>query len=165
MPVRNYYISAETEKFFDKEVNRIIKEKSKKYGVDEKIVKGIIKAESGGVIFSVRNDTRALKKQKWATKAVDHLGLWENKYRFFSGGLMHPLYLNAISMGYNVNFYSFLNPEINIEIGIKILKNYIKKYHGNIEDAVSAYNIGSAKKKDGKYINQDYVDKVMKNVK
>lgn len=161
MPVRNYYISADTEKFFDNEVSVIVKINSLKYGIDEKIIRGIIHAESGGVIFSVRNDTRALSKQAWAVNAIKKLGLEKNKYKFFSGGLMHPLYLNAVSFGFRGSFYEFLNPEVNIEIGCKILKGYIKKYKGNIKDAIASYNIGSAKIRNGKYINQDYVDKVI----
>ena len=161
MPVRNYYISAETEKFFDKEIDRIIEEKAKKYDVRPTLIRGIINAESGNVIFSVRNDTKALSRQKWAVQSAERLGIDKDKYKFFSGGLMHPLYLNAVNFGFKGSFYEFLNPEVNIEIGVKILKGYLRKYKGDVEDAVSAYNMGSAKKKNGKYVNQDYVDKVM----
>ena len=51
----------------------------------------------------------------------------------------------------------------NIEYGAKYLSKQYRRY-GNWQDAVAAYNAGSAIVKNGKYINQSYVNYVFANV-
>lgn len=51
----------------------------------------------------------------------------------------------------------------NIEYGAKYLSKQYRRYN-NWYDAVAAYNAGTAIRKDGKYINQKYVDFVFSNI-
>ena len=53
-------------------------------------------------------------------------------------------------------------PEINIKYGTKYLHELSKKYN-NIRDIIASYNAGKPRYKlDGTYINQKYVDKVLR---
>lgn len=45
-------------------------------------------------------------------------------------------------------------PKVNIRYGTKILKYYITKYNNNLIDGVMAYNTGSAKKVNYKYVRK-----------
>lgn len=77
----------------------------------------------------------------------------------WSRGLMQVQEPTAAQMGYrNVNLH---DPETGLEVGIKYLAWQLRRYRGNLKDAVAAYNAGTARKRDnGTYTNQGYVDKV-----
>ena len=70
----------------------------------------------------------------------------------------------ARELGFDGRFLSELtNPDIGIKYGAMHLKNQYNRYN-DWTDAIAAYNAGSARKKDnGDYVNQIYVDKVLKN--
>lgn len=63
----------------------------------------------------------------------------------------------------NLTITELINPTTNIEAGTKYLAQQLKRYNGNMMDAIAAYNAGSARKKDGVYVNNDYVQKVYGN--
>lgn len=52
-------------------------------------------------------------------------------------------------------------PQVNILVAAKYLKKQLKRYDGNIEHAIAAYNYGSVKIVKGEYINNNYVDNVL----
>jgi soluble lytic murein transglycosylase-like protein len=74
-------------------------------------------------------------------------------------GLMQVLPSTAQDLGVSDSSLLF-DPIINIKTGVSYLKYQLDRY-GNITDAVAAYNAGSARKYNGVYVNQSYVDKVM----
>lgn len=80
-----------------------------------------------------------------------------------SWGLMQIMGATAREHGFRGVFLSSLcQPTIGLEYGCKHLSNLVKRYKGNLLDAVSAYNQGTARRDDsGKYRNQRYVDKVV----
>lgn len=54
------------------------------------------------------------------------------------------------------------DPALGILVGVKYLNSKLRAYPGNVPSAVAAYNAGSARKtKDGRYVNQAYVDAVL----
>ena len=54
--------------------------------------------------------------------------------------------------------------KLNLKYGARHLKRFLAQYPAGINDAISAYNQGSAKKDDnGRYKNQAYVDAVLAN--
>ncbi len=78
-----------------------------------------------------------------------------------SAGLMQLLLGTAQSMNPNVTEDDLYDPDVNISLGTIYLRRQLDRYSGNIKDAISAYNAGSAYVyDDGSYSNESYVDNV-----
>ena len=90
----------------------IIARASQKYGVEVGLIKAVIKAESG-----------------FDPQAVSHAG---------ARGLMQLMPATARSLGVNDSF----DPEQNVMGGTRFLKDMLKRYDGNVDSALAAYNWG-----------------------
>lgn len=116
----------------------MISQISNKHGVDEKLVKAVIKQESG-----------------FNPKAKSHCGAM---------GLMQLMPGTAKTLGVKDAF----NPVQNVDGGVRHLKWLLSKYHGNVILALAAYNAGSGAvdKYDGvpPYAEtQNYVKSILAN--
>ena len=94
------------------ELKDVIDSCAEKYNVDSELIRAMIQVESG-----------------WNTEAVSNKG---------AQGLMQLMPATAKGLGVT----NPMDPEQNVEGGVKYLKSMLNKYNGNIILALAAYNAG-----------------------
>ncbi|MFW6028703.1 MAG: lytic transglycosylase domain-containing protein [Halanaerobiales bacterium] len=156
-----------------KKYKEIIRKNSSKYNLPSQLVYSIIKVESDYQEYSIRYE----KQFKWLykpdrfVKGPITLNTEENAQKT-SWGLMQLMGATARELGFDKLFLpELLKPEINIKYGCKYLAGLRERYKDLTnsialfdDNMVAAYNAGSPRKKDnGEFVNQEYVDKILKN--
>lgn len=122
----------------------IINDMARKYNIEPAWIRAHIKAESNWDVNASRFE---------AHKGDASWGLMQLLLATARGVLGDP----------NLTTTQLINPRVNIEAGTKFLSQLWSRF-GNMRDTIAAYNAGSPRlNAQGKYVNQDYVDKVTKN--
>lgn len=104
---------------------------------------------------------------KWTWMVEEHaaeLGITQTTERTLqkmSWGLMQVMGATARELGFGAPLTQLVLPEAGLEWGLRYLAQKVKR-HKETTDAIAAYNAGSPRRgSDGRYKNQDYVDKVL----
>ncbi len=148
--------------------DEIIKNCSRIYKIDEKLIRAIIRKESSWNPWAFRVERgfwsrylAGIKNIFWGTKEKDERWLTYPDIVSASYGLMQVMLTTAMELGFRFQYpFELFDPANNIKFGCLLLKKSYERY-GNWLDAISAYNQGNNRKDlSGKYVNQDYVDKV-----
>lgn len=120
----------------------IINRMCDKYQVEPALAKAFIRQESNWDVNASRYEAH-LNDSSW--------GLMQVLLKTARGVLNRP----------TLTIAELITPEVNIEAGVKFIGQLLQRYNYTYDDAIAAYNAGSARKgKDGKYVNQAYVDGV-----
>lgn len=129
---------------------------AEKYGLPWLAVKAVVSVES-----SFRPDAMRYEKgYRWLVGK--DLSLTEEDAQKTSWGLMQVMGAVARGYGFTGDLRQLLSPMVGLEYGCRHLAYYYQKY-AIWCDAISSYNQGSPRKTDeGRYHNQEYVDKVMR---
>lgn len=120
----------------------LIWETAARHGVDPRLVKAVVAAESS---FQPR-----------AYRAEPHIG--DASY-----GLMQTLFRTAKDMGYAGSPEGLYDPGTSLEFGTRYLAYQLRRYGGRVPYAIAAYNAGTAfVAPNGAFRNQTYVDRVLR---
>ena len=123
-------------------LDNIINVMCEKYTVEPALAKAIIRQESSWDVNASRYEEH-LNDSSW--------GLMQVLLKTARGVLNRP----------TLTIAELVTPEVNIEAGVKFIGQLLQRYNYTYDDAIAAYNAGSARRgKDGKYVNQSYVDGV-----
>lgn len=132
-------------------------------GVDQDLVIAIIEVESAFDHLAIRYESHykwLFKPEEYAVKCRISKDT-EEVMQKCSFGLMQVMGAVARELGHERSLLELLQPEISIKYGCLKISELMMRYMSEA-DVISAYNQGSPAKRDGKYVNQVYVDKVQK---
>lgn len=138
-----------------------------KYNLDPKWVEAMIQVESGGRTYATRYEpgfNYLEVVEYWANRLGQSFDTEANGQKI-SWGLLQVMGGTARHVGFSGYFPELCVPSVGIHFGCLVLSKKLKRYDGNYQDAVAAYNAGSVKKIGPYYSNQQYVDKVLKVLK
>lgn len=150
----------------------VILTSSHRYGLDPDVVMAIIQQESSGNTFATRFEPEAYARgsyfvspREWATKLLI-TEVTEKIQQYQSWGLMQLMGFKARELGFTGYFPMLCEPEINVELGCKLLKSLFERYETE-EEVISAYNQGSPRKTPGGFFEnqKNYVDPVCKFIR
>lgn len=138
--------------------------KASDFQLDAALVASIIYQESRGMTYASRFEPnyRYLERPDHHAAQQNITKATEEVLQKTSFGLMQIMGGTARFIGYSGALPALYKPDTNLYWGCKYLKR-LKNQHNEIEAVVAAYNAGSPRKtKDGAFVNQRYVDDVMK---
>lgn len=142
----------------------IVRLASVKYNVDENLIAAICQQESSCNPYAWRFEPgwQYFLKPDLCAKDIGCSLETERKGQACSWGLMQVMGAVLREHGFKGWFGESFTPKVNLDYGVKHLKKFIDKYP-DIESAIASYNAGSPRKgADGRFINQNYVDSVLK---
>lgn len=133
----------------------LIERKAEKYGLPWPLVMAVVDVESSGNPWAYRYEPA----YQWLVG--QGLTPTEQMAQRTSWGLMQVMGAVAREYGFKGWLTELCQPDVGLEYGCRHLKRYADRYR-NWLDAIAAYNAGSPRKAGDVYVNQSYVDKVMR---
>jgi len=139
---------------------------AKPFGINPRILLAMAKVESSLNPWAARYEPGW--KYHWRVdhyaKALRITEETEHMFQATSWGLMQVMGTVARELGFDRHLSELTDPNLNVIIACKKLQ-YLFNKHKRPHDVISAYNQGSPRRrKDGFYRNQQYVDKVVKEL-
>lgn len=135
-------------------------------GVDPDMLAAIVQVESGWSPWVVRYEPAFAYfslPDKWA-RIHCITELTERQMQRMSWGLTQVMGTVCREVGFREMLTQMCEPENALTVGCKVLKRKMARYTNEL-DIIASYNAGSAiKVTDEKYRNQEYVDKVSKEL-
>lgn len=125
-------------------------------------LEGLLLVESGGDPYAMRYEPQLDKGRGDPDTPQVHDGFKEDDQSY---GLMQVLGTNVrwiYGLGGLLDYQFCLRPLINLDVGCAVLSHFLERAEGVVPAALAMYNMGNkgADLIDGKYRNQQYVDKV-----
>ena len=144
----------------------LIKEVAARHGLDPDLVAGIVLTESAGNAWAIRQEpTYKWLFQPEKSKPRGSTLETELVMQKTSWGLMQIMGAVAREYGFRGWMPELCLPETNLEYGCTHVAVQMKRYKGDVDSALAAYNAGAARKnEDGTFRNQHYVDTARKNM-
>lgn len=146
------------------DLKEMVEDVASRYELDPFLVGAIVYIESGGNPLAMRYESHYRWLVKDAERPLTCTADTEQILQKCSFGLMQMMGAVARERGLKGWMTELFDPELNLEIGCRHLARFFHRYEV-MDDAVASYNAGSPRKKDGKYVNQGYVDKVKGKMK
>lgn len=137
--------------------------KAKQHGVDPDLLLAIIAVESSWNPWSIRFEPKYQYFYFYNEHASqNHIDpFYEKSLQATSWGLCQVMGGVCRELGYHGMLTNVLQPDVSVQMGCLKIKELMVRYGGEAESQIiSAYNAGSARKLNGLYVNQKYVDKV-----
>lgn len=147
-----FNLNKRREENVEKSLLDIVKEKAEKYGLDYKLVSALIWQESRGKEEAIRLEQRFYR----VYVREQQLSAVESALRSTSFGYCQIMGQTAREFGFDGDFREITKPEVNIELGCKILARYTELKGGSIERGLLRYNGGG---------NKSYPTHVMNHLK
>jgi soluble lytic murein transglycosylase-like protein len=143
-----------------KPYEEFIKDSADRHQVDPALVGAIIMQESSGNPMSYRFEKRCgflVAPKVYAQKLNISLDT-EINFQACSWGLMQVMGFRCRELKFDGHLPTLLSdPKLAVEMGVQALKGHSYKY---LDDWIAAYNAGGPRLIAGRYVNQEYVDKV-----
>lgn len=141
---------------------KIITEEADLAGVDARLACAIAEVESAGDPLAVRFETHwkyYFDVPQFAFRCRVSQDT-ERTLQSCSWGLMQVMGSVARELGFLESLIKLSDPRIGAKYGCMKLAQCLKKWPKKLDDAIAAYNAGSPRVFEGRYVNQAYVDKV-----
>ena len=148
---------------FASDIHKLIENISLRYNIDSKIISAIVATESNYDTFTTRFEPKWLHflTPQYFAKLNKITVETEIIHQQTSWGLGQIMGAVARELDFDKPLTMLCLPEINLDLTCKKVFKLLEKYK-YIDAVLASYNAGSlVYRKDGKLINQDYVNKVL----
>lgn len=116
-----------------------IEHAAKTHGIDADLLEALVLVESGGKADAFRHEPKF-----WDNYLKDDPRFKDKNPRRVASsyGLAQCMYTTALQYGFRAEPEMLFLPDVNLDLGAKILAALLKRFNGNVEKALQAYNAG-----------------------